>query len=323
MKLRWPWVTALGLVLALALFAAWHFGRNRGEGEIIAWSQPATPALAFEGSLLRLLAAEGAARRALLLERCPVQVWSSPVRFANPKYADVMGEAGRAADKLLADAVESGEVLPNEWSTGAIEAWRSWSESQRQTWLTYMRSTDARRGSEWHWTMAAFDAFHEYAIDWNTGRPNPMWPAWATEFLAKAGLSAVFREAANAIETGLGDRFSAESARPVAYPVDETQQLAIADLIRRMKQRWPAVSQAVRARAHPDIAKAAHSWSSHPQVRAIEAVILEKRSKRSPEMSASLMSWYTRETDILVAIASVMQPTLRATAGTTCRRLQQ
>lgn len=323
MWLRWPWLIALGLVLACAVLAAVHFDRNKDEREIVAWSQPANPALAFEASLLRLLAAEDATRRALLLERCPVRVWGSPDRFANPKYAAVMREAGRAADLLLAEAVESREVLPNEWSVGAIEAWRSWSASQRQSWLAYIRSADARRGSEWHWTMAAFDAFHESAIHWDTGRPNPVWPAWADEFLTKAGLSALFREAANAIETGLGDRFATEAVRPVAYPVDEAQQQAISELIERLKRHWPAVSQALRAAANPATAYAGRSWSNHPQVQEIEALLLAMRTKRRSERRASLMSRYSRETDHLLAIDSDLMRVLRPTAGRICGILQQ
>ena len=243
MRSRWSGVIALAFVLAFAAPAAARFELSKDEREIVAWSQPANPALAFEGSLLRLLAAEDATRRALLLERYPVKVWSTTVRFANPQYAAVMRESGRAADRLLADAVEHGEVLPNEWSTGAIEAWRSWTAARRQSWLAYMRSADARRGSEWYWTFAAFDAFHESAIDWNSGRPNPLWPAWTNEFLTKAGLSTRFREAANAVETKLGDWFTGEAVRPVVDPLDEAQHQAIADLIKQMKQHWPAISQ--------------------------------------------------------------------------------
>lgn len=322
MRFRWLGLVAVALMLAFAMPASARYDLSKDEREIVAWSQPANPALAFEASLLRLLAAEDATRRALLLERCPVRVWGSPDRFANPKYAAVMREAGHAADLLLAEAVESREVLPNEWSVGAIEAWRSWSASQRQSWLVYMRSADARRGSEWYWTMAAFNAFHKSAIDWNTGRPNIQWPAWADEFLAKANLSGRFREAANAVETKLGDWFAAEAARSIVYPVDEDQQQAVSDVIARLKQHWPAIGQAIRAGADPATADAFRSWSSHPQVREIEALLSEKRSKRARDMSGSLMSRYSRETDLLVAISSVMGRTLRPAAGKTCGALQ-
>jgi len=325
MRLRWPSIVVLAFVLVVTTPSMARLNLSREEREIVGWSQPTSAALIFNDSLSNLTIAEEMTRRAVLLARCPdFREWGSPVRFTNPKYTATMRESVRLFEQLLADDAKAEGTLPNDWSVAAIHAWRSWNESQRQSWMAFMRSSESRPGYELTQTIAALVGFKQFAVDRNSGALNLLWPAWLREFLIKARFAEAFREAANTVEAGLGDRFDTEAARPAVHPVDEAQIQSLSNVIKRLEKNWLAVATAMmdRLEADPANTRAAQSWLDQRQAQEIDTLASSLWTNQPSGVSASLLAESGRDATSTAHRRQALMRFLQAKAGSLCGTLQ-
>jgi len=276
---RW-WLSLSGVALLFALFVHSAVARlelSAEEREMVEWSRSIAPRLQQAEPPDSVILVDDYVRRSLRLGRCSsTDLWKTPDRWLDRRYASLISKWVREMDRIMADDMRANAVLETEWEAVLILAWRSWDRPEQLEWLHYMRSTESKRGFEWWWWITELESIDGYATDVSTGHRIPVWVTWVGELLALADLSTAFVRAANAQEPGLGDTFAAHLSWPPGQTLSADQRRAREDLVERLVSRWADIVAAVPGFADPEAVRMGRAWSDNAMVQRLMMAALDK-----------------------------------------------